>query len=158
MRPTADLCDEFSDDVQVLEPSLRAYGGMTSFAGTVTTLKVFEDNALVRAALEARGEGQVLVVDGGASVRCALLGAKLGQLAERHRWTGVIVWGAVRDVEELRQCGVGICALASTPRKSAKKGTGERDVPVTIGGVTIQPGAWLAADADGIIIAARPLA
>ena len=158
MRPITDLCDDFEDEVRVLEPGFQNYGAVTTFAGPVTTLKVFEDNALVRATLETPGEGRVLVVDGGASVRCALVGGHLGQLAERNRWAGVVVWGAVRDSEELRQCHVGIRALATNPRKSVKKGGGARDVSVTIAGVTIAPGEWLAADADGIIIATRTLA
>ncbi len=158
MKPTADLCDEFGDRVRVLEPGLQDFGAVTVFSGRVVTLKVFEDNALVRATLETPGEGRVLVIDGAASVRCALVGGQLGQLAERHRWAGVVVWGAVRDSEELRQCHVGIRALATNPRKSAKHGAGERDVAVTIAGTTIQPGQWLAADADGIVVSDRELA
>lgn len=157
MKAVSDLCDEFGDEVRVLAPGFQGYGAVTSFAGPVTTLKVFEDNALVRATLETPGEGRVLVVDGDASLRCALVGGLLGQLAERNRWAGVVVWGAVRDAEELRQCHVGIRALATNPRKSVKRGEGARDVPVTIAGVTIAPGEWLAADADGIIVSARPL-
>lgn len=157
VKPTADLCDEFGDRVRVLEPGLRDFGGVTVFSGHALTLRVFEDNALVRATLETPGEGRVLVVDGAASVRCALVGGQLGQLAERNRWAGVVVWGAVRDSEELRQCHVGIRALATNPRKSAKHGEGERNVPVTIAGVVIAPGDWLAADADGILVSDRDL-
>lgn len=141
--------------MRVLEPGLQDFGGVTEFSGPVVTLRVFEDNALVRATLETPGEGRVLVIDGGASVRSALVGGLLGQLAERNRWAGVVVWGAVRDTEELRQCHVGVRALASNPRRSAKHGVGERDVPVTVAGVAIQPGHWLAADADGIVVMDR---
>jgi regulator of ribonuclease activity A len=155
MKPTSDLCDQFGDLMRVLEPGLQDFGGVTEFSGPVVTLRVFEDNALVRATLETPGEGRVLVIDGGASVRSALVGGLLGQLAERNRWAGVVVWGAVRDTEELRQCHVGIRALAANPRRSAKHGVGERDVPVTVAGVAIQPGHWLAADADGIVVMDR---
>jgi regulator of ribonuclease activity A len=155
MKPTSDLCDQFGDLMRVLEPGLQDFGGVTEFSGPVVTLRVFEDNALVRATLETPGEGRVLVIDGGASVRSALVGGLLGQLAERNRWAGVVVWGAVRDTEELRQCHVGVRALASNPRRSAKHGVGERDVPVTVAGVAIQPGHWLAADADGIVVMDR---
>lgn len=158
MKPTADLCDEYGHGVRVLMPGLQDFGGVASFAGPVTTLRVMEDNSLVRAALELPGEGRVLVVDGGASLRCALVGGQLGQLAERRGWAGIVVWGAVRDTEELRRCRVGIRALASNPRKSGKHGAGERDIAVTIAGVTIEPGEWLAADADGIVVSAERLA
>ncbi len=152
MKPTTDLCDQFGDLVRVLEPGLQDFGGVTEFSGPVVTLRVFEDNALVRATLETPGEGRVLVIDGGRSTRTALVGGQLGQLAERNRWAGVVVWGAVRDSAELRQCHVGVRALATNPRKSAKLGAGERDVPVTIAGVPIAPGQWMAADADGIVV------
>jgi regulator of ribonuclease activity A len=158
MRPTADLCDEFGGEVRVLQLDLRDFGGRAAFAGPVTTLRVFEDNALVRATLETPGAGRVLVVDGSGSLQTALVGGNLGTLAARNGWAGLIVWGAVRDVAELRQCDVGIRALASCPRKSDKAGRGERDVPVSLDGVLVSPGEWLAADEDGIIVAARPLA
>jgi regulator of ribonuclease activity A len=154
MRPTADLCDQWGDQLRVLEPGLRDFGGRPAFSGPVTTLRVREDNALVRAALETEGMGRVLVIDGGGSLRTALVGGNLAQLAAANRWAGLIVWGAVRDVAELRQCEVGIRALASCPRKSAKAGRGERDVPVTIGGVVVAPGDWLVADEDGVVVAA----
>jgi regulator of ribonuclease activity A len=157
MKLTADLCDELGDAVRVLEPGLCSYGGVTDFAGPVTTLRVFEDNALVRAALEGPGAGRVLVVDGGGSMRSALVGGLLGRLAERNGWAGVVVWGAVRDAVELGACRVGIRARGTNPRRSAKAGAGERDVPVAVAGVTIAPGEWLAADADGLIVSSRPL-
>ena len=157
-RPTADLCDDHGEDVRVLAPGLRDFGGVTSFAGPVTTLRVHEDNALVRATLDSAGEGRVLVVDGGGSLRCALVGGNLAALAARQGWAGLVVWGAVRDVAELRACRVGVRALASNPRKSNQAGIGDRDVPVTVAGVRVAPGEWLAADGDGIIVSLRPLA
>jgi regulator of ribonuclease activity A len=123
----------------------------------VTTLRVYEDNSLVREALSEPGDGRVLVIDGGASLRCALVGGNLAALAQRNQWSGIVVWGAVRDVSELRQCSVGLKALAANPRKAEKAGKGQRDVPVAFGGVTCRPGDWLAADGDGVIVSPRPL-
>jgi regulator of ribonuclease activity A len=156
-KPTADLCDEFGHDVRVLQPGFEDFGGRPSFAGLVTTLKVHEDNALVRTVLSDPGEGRVLVIDGGGSLACALVGGNLAKLAEQNRWSGIVVAGAVRDVAELRACRVGLRALASNPRKSRKTGVGARDATVVVGGVTVAPGSWMAADADGIIVAPRPL-
>jgi regulator of ribonuclease activity A len=157
LRPTADLCDELGADAQVLTSGLIDFGGQIAFAGPVTTLRLHEDNALVRLALETPGAGRVLVIDGGASLRCALVGGNLGKLAERNRWSGIVVWGAVRDVSELRECRIGLRALGANPRQSEKRGAGSQDVPVVVGGVTVNPGDWLAADADGIIVSARQL-
>lgn len=155
--PTADLCDVHGDHLHVLAPVFRDYGGLGSFAGPVTTLKVHEDNALVRSVLETPGAARVLVVDGAGSVNTALVGGRLAKLAETNGWAGVVVWGAVRDAVELRACRVGIRALATNPRPPAKRGAGARDIPVTVAGVTIAPGDWLCADEDGIVVAARPL-
>lgn len=154
---TTDLCDAHGD-ARVVEPLFRDFGGETSFSGPVSTVRVLEDNVLVRAALEEPGQGRVLVVDGGGSVRTALLGDNLGALAVKNGWAGIVVNGAVRDARGLRALPAGIRALAACPRKSAKKGEGERDRPVTFGGVTFSPGDHLYADEDGIIVASRPLA
>lgn len=151
---TADLCDAHGDTVRVVAPMFHDFGGQRRFAGLVTTVKVHEDNVSVRAALEEPGRGRVLVVDGGGSLRVALLGDQLATLARDHGWEGVVIHGAIRDAEALGGVAVGVKALAACPRKSAKKGWGERDVPVTFGGVTFMPGEWLAADADGIVVAA----
>jgi regulator of ribonuclease activity A len=149
---TADLCDQFGEAVRVAEPVFRDFGGVRSFSGEVETLQVFEDNALVRAALETPGRGRVLVVDGGASVRTALVGGKLAVLAEANGWSGIVVYGAVRDVAELGEARVGIKALAASPRKSGKTGAGQRGVVVTVASVEIRPGNFLWADADGLIV------
>ena len=154
---TADLCDEFGDEVRVAEPLLGDWGGAASFAGLVETLRVFEDNALVREALEAPGRGRVLVVDGGGSLRTALVGGNLAALGHRNGWSGIVVHGCVRDVAELAGTPIGVKALRACPRKSAKAGTGERGVPVTFAGVTITPGAHLYADRDGMVVAGRDL-
>jgi regulator of ribonuclease activity A len=154
---TADLCDQHGDVIHVLPPGLLSFGGVTVFSGTVTTLRVHEDNQLVRTVLGSPGHGGVLVIDGGGSVRTALVGGRLGQLAADSGWSGVVVWGAVRDALELAASPVGIRALATCPRPPQKTGAGQRDVPVTLGGITITSGMWLAADADGVVVAPSPL-
>lgn len=159
---TCDLCDTHKSDVsgafRVLPPVWREFGAAVSFSGSVSTVQCFEDNALVRAALESDGAGRVLVVDGGGSRRTALLGGNLGALAVKNGWAGVVVDGCVRDVAELAPCPIGIRALASNPTPPAKRGAGLRDVPVRIQGVWVRPGDWLAADGDGIVVLDRPAA
>lgn len=156
--PTADLCDRHADRLGVLAPGFEHFGGVRAFAGLVTTLRVRRDNALVRETLSQAGDGRVLVVDGGGVLDRALVGGKLGELAEKNGWAGIVVWGAVRDRAELAVCQVGVLALASCPLPSAKAGVGERDVAVDVAGAVIHPGQWLAADADGVIVADQPLA
>ncbi len=152
---TADLCDEFEQSVGVAEPLLRDYGGNTSFCGSLATVKVFEDNVLVREALKTDGQG--LVVDGGGSTRCALVGDRLAQLAYENGWTGIIVDGCIRDSDEISRIPIGVKARHAVPKKSAKRGAGERDVPVRFAGLTFTPGDYLYADPDGIIVAERDL-
>jgi regulator of ribonuclease activity A len=154
---TPDLCDAYPALVQVVEPVFRAFGAETTFSGPVETLKVFEDNALVRQVLEDAGGGRVLVVDGGGSLRCALLGGRLAYLARTNGWSGILVNGAVRDAAELNQVAVGIRALASIPRRSEKNGTGARGGTVVFAGATFRPGMYLYADDDGILVAERNL-
>ena len=154
---TADLCDEFGAEVQVAEPLFRDWGGSTGFAGPIETLRVFEDNALVRQVLETSGRGRVLVVDGGGSLRAALVGGNLAGLAQRNEWTGIVVHGCVRDSVELRTTPIGIKALQAIPRRSPKTGTGEQGIAVTFAGITFVRGHFLYADADGIIVAERDL-
>lgn len=151
---TADLSDRHSDKagVRVLAPIFRAYGGRSAFAGAIATVKCFEDNSLVRAALETPGEGRVLVVDGGGSLNCALLGDILAEMASENAWSGVVVHGCVRDTEALAQIDLGVRALASHPLKSVKRGLGERDVRVDFGGAEFKPGDYLYADADGVLV------
>jgi regulator of ribonuclease activity A len=160
---TTDLCDDHPSlledgSLRVLPPVFRHYGKRAQFAGPAVTLKVHEDNALVRATLETPGEGRVLVVDGGGSLRRALVGGQLGLLAQNNGWAGVIVDGCVRDSAELAQCDVGIMALATHPQRSARDGVGKRDVPLQIAGVAVIPGDWIYADADGVLVAQRKLA
>lgn len=154
---TADLCDAFPHLIRVAEPLFREYGGIRSFAGPIETLKVFEDNTLVREALETAGHGRVLVVDGGGSLRCALVGGRLAALASSKGWSGLLLNGCVRDSVELRTVPVGIRALNTAPRRSEKNGRGERGVPVSFAGLEFSPEQYLYADDDGILLANRDL-
>ncbi len=158
---TCDLCDAHKGDdtgaFRVLPPVFRDFGAVTRFAGPVVTVKCFEDNTPVKRALEGPGEGRVLVVDGGASLRRALVGGNIGAAAARNGWAGVVIDGCVRDVAELRECQVGIRALASMPLPTERKAEGLRDVVVQIQGVWVWPGDWLYADEDGMVVSAKPL-
>lgn len=154
---TADICDEFSDSVSICEPIFTSYGSKRSFSGPIATVRVHEDNVLVRQALEQVPAGTVLVVDGGGSKRCALLGDKLAFAAAARSLAGVIINGCVRDSRELAQIEIGILALATHPLKSNKAGAGERAVPVEFGGVTWTPGHHLYADEDGVVLAPHDL-
>lgn len=153
---TCDLCDAHKGDLsgafRVLPPALRDFGAVRKFAGPVTTVKCFEDNSLVKAAVESPGNGRVLVVDGGGSMRRALLGGNLGAAAARNGWAGVVIDGCVRDVAELAGCALGIRALAVIPLPTEKRGEGQRDVAVQIQGVWVRPGDMLYADADGMVV------
>jgi len=154
---TADLCDEYAADIHVAEPVFRIYGTRRSFGGQVVTLRVFEDNSLVRSALEEAGKGQVLVVDGGASRRCALLGGNIARLAFENGWAGVIINGCIRDRLEIDATDIGVRALNTCPRKSRKQGLGERDVDLCFAGVDVTPGDYIFADEDGVVVSARDL-
>lgn len=154
---TTDLCDAHADDLQIAEPIFQDFGSTTRFHGPITTLKIFEDNSLVRDLLETEGNGGVLVVDGGGSLRCALLGGNLAVLAQENHWAGVVVYGCIRDREEIEATSVGVKALAAHPLKSNKQGVGEKNVPVRFAGVRFEPGAWLYADVDGLVVSAKAL-
>lgn len=154
---TTDLCDDHADALQIAEPMFQDFGARVAFHGTIVTLKLFEDNSLVRTALEQSGEGRVLVVDGGGSLRCALVGDQLAALGQRNGWTGVVVYGCVRDTAMLASIDLGIKALTVHPLRSIKRGQGERDVIVRFAGVTFRPGEYLYADADGLIVAEQAL-
>ncbi|MDY6942739.1 MAG: ribonuclease E activity regulator RraA [Pseudomonadota bacterium] len=149
---TTDLCDAYSDQLQVVEPLFRDFGGRVHFHGAIATLKVFEDNSLVRRALETPGEERVLVVDGGGSLRCALLGDQLGELAVENGWAGIVVYGCIRDSDAIGQLDLGVKAITTHPLKSVKRGGGQENIDVRFLGVTFRPGAWLYADADGIVV------
>lgn len=149
---TADLYDEHTEQVQVASPMFNDYGGRRKFSGKIATLKVYEDNSLVRARLEQPGEGQVLVVDGGGSLRCALLGDMLAQLGQDNGWQGVVIYGCIRDSAVIASMGIGVKAINTNPKKSVKKGEGSEDIPVTFAGLTFTPGQYLYADEDGILV------
>lgn len=166
---TCDFCDAHKNDAsgafRVLPPVFRDFGGITQFSGPVVTVKCFEDNSLIKAAVDSCGYletptgrvAQVLVVDGGASLRRALLGGNLGAAAARNGWAGVVIDGCVRDVAELAAQPVGIRALAPMPWPTEKRQEGQRDVAVQVQGVWVRPGDWLYADADGMVVSATPL-
>ncbi len=160
---TCDLLDDNSDKaISVVSPyidgkSFKNYGGRTSFGGQAVTVKCFEDNSRVKELLATDGDGRVLVVDGGGSIRCALLGDMIAESAVKHGWAGVIVYGCVRDIDAMRQMELGVQALASIPQKSTRKGIGEVGVTLQFGGVTIRDGDYVYADNNGILVAAEPL-
>lgn len=154
---TADLCDAHEEQVRVVDPMFNSYGGLESFGGAIETLKVFEDNSLVRSTLETPGNGRVLVVDGGGSMRCALVGDQLAVLAVNNGWAGIIVYGCIRDSVAIGQTRLGVMAIGTHPRKSIKKGVGEAGVPLSFGGVCFKPGNHVYADSDGVIVSDEPL-
>lgn len=158
---TTQLCDGYMDQPQVqlrvVNPMFSSLGGQRRFCGQVSTLKLFEDNVRVREVLSEPSEAGVLVVDGGGSMRCALLGDQLAELGRDNGWSGVVIYGCVRDSAQLATLDFGIQALNTNPLKSQKRGLGERDVSVTFGGVTIQPGEWVYADEDGILVSNQQL-
>lgn len=154
---TADICDAHEAEVRTTDPVFSIYGERLAFGGPIRTLRVFEDNSLVKDAVSGTGDGAVLVVDGGASLRCALVGGNLAELASNNGWAGLIINGCVRDVHEINACDIGIRALAVCPRKSAKRGTGESDVELQFAGADFRPGEYVYADLDGVIVAASDL-
>jgi regulator of ribonuclease activity A len=157
---TGDLCDAHKSEAdghfRVLVPVYRDYGKRSRFAGVVSTVKCFEDNSVVKAALESPGEGRVLVVDGDGSLRRALVGGNIAAAAARNGWAGIVVDGCVRDSVELAQCDIGIRALALVPMPTERRNAGQRDVTLHLRGVVVQPGDWLVADEDGIVVMPRP--
>jgi regulator of ribonuclease activity A len=154
---TADLCDEFSDELEVCEPIFGDYGGELRFAGQIATIKCFEDNSLVRELTGEAGNGRVLVVDAGGSMRRAVVGDMLGKKAVDNGWAGIVVYGCIRDSAALSALPIGVKALGTHPVKTDKRGEGQRDIAVRFAGVTFRPEDWLYADEDGIVVARRQL-
>ncbi|GAA3951549.1 ribonuclease E activity regulator RraA [Allohahella marinimesophila] len=154
---TPDLCDDHGHDVQVLEPLFSNFGGREIFGGEVVTVKCFEDNSIVKDQVGQPGRGKVMVVDGGGSMRASLLGDMLAEKAAENGWEGLIIYGCVRDVDELADTDLGVQALASIPRKTEKRGLGDLNVPIKIAGVDIQPGDFIYADNNGIIVSKQSL-
>lgn len=153
---TPDLVDEHPE-VAVVEPMFVNLGGRSAFGGEIVTVKCFEDNSVVKEQVGKNGEGKVLVVDGGGSLRIALLGDMLAEKAAQNGWRGVIVYGCIRDVDVIAETDLGVQALATHPRKSEKRGLGDLNVTVSFGGVTFEPGHYVYADNNGIIVSAEPL-
>lgn len=151
-RPTADLGDDLGPDVRSCDLQFRQFGGRRQFAGPISTVRCFQDNALLKSVLAHPGDGGVLVIDGAGSLHTALIGDVIAELARRNGWAGLIINGAVRDAAALRGIDVGIKALGTNPRKSTKTGAGERDVDVRLGGVTFAPGQLAYSDDDGIVV------
>jgi regulator of ribonuclease activity A len=159
---TADLLDAnealiATGELTVMSPGLLSLGRRASFAGPCVTVKVFEDNGLIAEAVAGAGEGRVLVVDGGASRRCALVGGRLADEAARNGWAGIVVDGCVRDADEIDQCEIGVRALALHPRRPAKRSAGARDVLVSVAGTVVRPGYWIYADRDGVLVSMQAL-
>ena len=155
---TSDLCDNHSSKVRVADPiGFKDYGGKKDFYGKIRTVKCFEDNSFVRKTLEQKGEGDVLVVDGGGSMRCALLGDMLGEIAVNNKWSGIIVFGCIRDSAAVSGLQLGVKALNTNPLKSAKRNEGQENVPVQFAGLNFVPGEFVYCDEDGIVISNEEL-
>ena len=154
---TTDLCDEHPDFVRVVEPLFTNYGGKVCFGGEIVTVKCHEDNSVVKETAGTPGQGKVMVVDGGASMRRALLGDMIAENAVKNGWAGFIIYGCIRDVDAIGALDIGVQALGTIPLKTDKRGIGDRNVSVTFGGVTFNPGEFVYADNNGIIVSAEPL-
>ena len=154
---TSELCDLYAEQVDVVEPIFSSFGGVSNFYGKVTTVKCFESNGLIAEVLEENGEGRVLVIDGGGAVRRGLIDAELAQLAVDNGWEGIIVYGAVRQIQQLENLDIGIHALAPIQVSADESSAGESDIPVNFGGVTFFPEDYIYADLTGIILSQEPL-
>lgn len=157
MFTTADLWDEYETLLSCVDPIFKHFGNKKVFSGKISTIKLYEDNSLVRKQLESDGKGKVLVIDGGGSLRCALVGDQLAELAMKNHWEGIIVNGCIRDSEVINSMNIGIKALNTCPVKSVKRNQGEIAVPVKFGGITFIPDDYLYADADGILVSKNNL-
>ena len=154
---TADLCDEYSDDLIILSQVFKSYGKASSFCGIISTIKCFNDNSMVREAVNTDGSNKVLVVDGKGSTECALLGDMLAEAAFKNNWSGIIINGCIRDSDIIANIDLGVFALSTIPVKSVKKGLGENNVNISFMNTTFKPGEYIYADLDGIIISEKEL-
>jgi regulator of ribonuclease activity A len=154
---TPDLCDQFDEIIQVLPPMLRNFGGRSRCFGPVLTVRCDRDNSRVAEAVQEAGAGRVLIVDAGGQQQSAMLGDRLASMAARNRWLGVVVHGCIRDVDAIRRVPMAVFALSPVPRRSQRRGAGQRNVELEIAGVRVRPGDWIFADADGVVIAPRNL-
>ncbi len=157
MWNTPDLCDDFADSVIVLPPLYNSYGGKKAFCGEVETVRCFEDNSRIKEVLTTPGEGKVLVVDGGGSMRRALIGDLIAADAVKNGWQGIVIHGCCRDVHELKTMDFGVRSLNSIPIKSTRKGLGDLNIVIDMAGVTVAPGMWLYADETGIVLSLKKL-
>lgn len=157
MKSTPDLCDEFPHLVQVMKPILHNLGGREQFYGPIVTVNCPEDNSKVKELLDTQGDGRILVVEGGASERCAYLGDKLAAKASTNGWSGVVINGFIRDIDEIRETYIGVQALGAYPVKTEKKGLGHVNIPVEFGGILFSPGDYLYADNNGIVVSKQHL-
>ncbi|MBB5019440.1 regulator of ribonuclease activity A [Chitinivorax tropicus] len=153
---TADLTDEHAN-LQVATPMFQRYGKAARFQGEIVTVKVFEDNVLVKDTLSEPGQGKVLVVDGGGSLRCALVGDQIAAMAVKNGWAGIIVYGCIRDSAVINDLEIGVRALNTHPLKSVKQGAGYRQIAVAFAAVTFRPGEFVYVDEDGIVLSATAL-
>ncbi len=154
---TPDLCDAYPELVQVVEPMFNNYGGIESFGGEIVTVKCYEDNSKVKELVEQDGKGKVMVIDGGASMRKALMGDMIAEKAAKNGWEGAIIYGCIRDVDAIMQTDLGVQALATVPLKTDKRGLGDINVNVKFGGVEFIPGHYVYADNNGVIVSPEPL-
>ena len=158
MQSTPDLCDQYQQLVRVVEPMLSNFGGREQFCGPIVTVKCFEDNSMVKQLVGTPGDGRVIVVDAGGSLRRACLGDMLAEQAAENGWAGLIIYGCIRDIDQIMATDIGVQALGLHPMKTDKKGVGELDIAVSFGGVTFNPGEYLYADNNGVIVSVEPLA
>jgi len=154
---TADLYDKYGDDLKVALPIFKDYGAKRIFHGPISTVKAYEDNSLVRTALVEPGEGRILIVDGDESLRCAMLGDMLAKLGMENGWSGIIVFGCIRDADVIATIDIGVKALNTNPRKSLKRGLGDRDIPVSFASITFNVGEYVYADTDGVIVSEKKI-
>jgi len=154
---TPDLCDKYPDLVRVVEPIFKNYGGKSSFGGQIVTIKCYEDNSVVKETAGTPGNRKIIVVDGGGSLRRALLGDLIAENAVQNGWEGFIIYGCIRDVDAISAMNLGVKALNTNPLKTDKKGIGDLNIPVSFGGVTFKPGEYVYADSNGIIVSSKPL-
>lgn len=154
---TSELCDIYLDQIDVLEPMMSTFGGRSSFGGQISTVKCFESNGLIKQLAEQDGTGRVMLIDGGGSLRRALIDAEIATMAAENNWEGIVVYGSVRDVDALDELNIGIQALASIPVGADDQTSGDIDIPVNFGGVTFLPDDHLYADTTGVILAQEPI-
>lgn len=154
---TPDLCDRFPERIRVATPLFRHFGARRKFSGRIETIKCYEDNVLIREAVVTPGQGKVLVIDGGGSLRSALVGDGVAEWAREHGWAGMLIYGCVRDIAALAKVDIGVLAIGVNPWQPGKRREGTRDIPVTFADVRFIPGEWIYADEDGVVITSEPL-